>query len=87
MSLINILWKIAHYRFFSLGVFGTTGGKDAIWSALLPILPFLCGIAFGTQKDIARCWMFWKWRTTEVASTARLGNFKDQVGAHGVDAV
>ncbi|KAJ6609265.1 hypothetical protein B0H10DRAFT_486436 [Mycena sp. CBHHK59/15] len=32
----------------------------AIWSALLPILPFLCGIAFGTQKDIMHGWMFWK---------------------------
>ncbi|KAJ6619818.1 hypothetical protein B0H10DRAFT_1946628 [Mycena sp. CBHHK59/15] len=41
----------------------------AIWSALLPIrtysqtqVPFLCGIAFGTQKykDIMHGWMFWK---------------------------
>ncbi|KAJ6576539.1 hypothetical protein DFH09DRAFT_362948 [Mycena vulgaris] len=32
----------------------------SVWSALLPILPVLCGIAFGTQKDILHCWMFWR---------------------------
>ncbi|KAJ7429673.1 hypothetical protein B0H11DRAFT_2142246 [Mycena galericulata] len=32
----------------------------AIWSALLPILPVLCGLVFGSQKDITHCFMFWK---------------------------
>jgi len=50
---------------FGLGTSGaspnTDGAHSHIWGTLLPILPFLCGIAFGTQKDILRCWMFWKW--------------------------
>ncbi|KAJ7494804.1 hypothetical protein B0H11DRAFT_2003439 [Mycena galericulata] len=33
---------------------------QAIWSALLPILPVLCGLVFGTQKDITHCFMFCK---------------------------
>ncbi|KAJ7104082.1 hypothetical protein B0H15DRAFT_6734 [Mycena belliarum] len=50
-----------------LGAFSAFRGNategDAIWGALLPILPFLCAIAFGTQRDIVRCWMFRKPRT------------------------
>ncbi|KAJ7931582.1 hypothetical protein B0H13DRAFT_853654 [Mycena leptocephala] len=50
---------------FGLGTSGASpnidGAHSHIWGTLLPILPFLCGIAFGTQKDILRCWMFWKW--------------------------
>ncbi|KAJ7104087.1 hypothetical protein B0H15DRAFT_808406 [Mycena belliarum] len=36
----------------------------ALWSALLPILPVLCAISFGTQMDIVHWWMFWRlWGT------------------------
>jgi len=41
----------------------TVTAKLAFWSALLPLLPVLCGIAFGTQRDMIRCWMFWKPQT------------------------
>ncbi|KAJ7019913.1 hypothetical protein C8F04DRAFT_323939 [Mycena alexandri] len=48
-----------------LGLGATVTGQNvteglALWSAVLPILPVLCGIAFGTQQDILRCWMFWR---------------------------
>ncbi|KAJ7019915.1 hypothetical protein C8F04DRAFT_324175 [Mycena alexandri] len=73
-SLIRImLFSIMTTGGLGLGAFGVTsnvGEGVEIWSALLPILPFLCGIAFGTQKDIASCWMFWKWRTRSAAATS-----------------
>ncbi|KAJ7158697.1 hypothetical protein C8R46DRAFT_1109940 [Mycena filopes] len=67
-----------------LGTFGVTsndGEGVQIWSALLPLLPFLCGFAFGTQKDILSCWMFWKWRTSSDAGSSQnkaVGTFEDQ---------
>ncbi|KAJ7707646.1 hypothetical protein B0H17DRAFT_525254 [Mycena rosella] len=59
-----------------LGAFATTPdvASSAIWSALLPILPFLCGIAFGTQKDIIRCWMFWKPKVNHPDSSTSSSN-------------
>ncbi|KAJ7678865.1 hypothetical protein DFH06DRAFT_499768 [Mycena polygramma] len=64
-SLIRVLvFTIMTSTGLGLGAYvtGQGVGKErlAIWSALLPILPVLCGIAFGTQKDIVYCLMFWK---------------------------
>ncbi|KAJ7650199.1 hypothetical protein FB45DRAFT_11987 [Roridomyces roridus] len=63
-SLVRILvFTIQTSIGIGLGAFEAKGPLKsglAIWSALLPILPVLCGIAFGTQRDIVRCLMFWK---------------------------
>ncbi|KAJ6494878.1 hypothetical protein C8R47DRAFT_389151 [Mycena vitilis] len=71
-SLIRImLFTLMATIGLGLGTSGAllTVGGTPIWSALLPILPFLCGLAFGTQKDILRCWMFWKWGHSNVTVT------------------
>ncbi|TFK75193.1 hypothetical protein BDN72DRAFT_832546 [Pluteus cervinus] len=38
-----------------------TSEADPRWSALLPTLPVLASLAFGTQRDILAVYMFWKW--------------------------
>jgi len=70
-SLIRImLFTLMATIGLGLSVSGATphGGDAEVWNALLPLLPFLCGIAFGTQKDIIRCWMFWKRKTGNAGS-------------------
>ncbi|KAJ7756508.1 hypothetical protein DFH07DRAFT_482189 [Mycena maculata] len=64
-----------------LSVSGATSfaGNVAVWNIFLPLLPFMCGIAFGTQKDIIRCWMFWKRRTDKVTPDTCPHNSKDEL--------
>ncbi|KAJ7043689.1 hypothetical protein C8F04DRAFT_1072970 [Mycena alexandri] len=39
---------------------GSSNSPEPYWSLVLPIVPIIAAIIFGSQQDIMKCWVFWR---------------------------
>ncbi|KAJ7180735.1 hypothetical protein C8R46DRAFT_1070436 [Mycena filopes] len=39
---------------------GSPNSVKPYWSLILPIVPIIAAVIFGSQQDIMRCWVFWR---------------------------
>jgi len=72
---LTMLIRVALYTVMSLTGVGLSSmdlantTAEVYWRLVLPIVPFLAAITFGTQTDLMKCYVFWRESEEETATS------------------